>query len=116
MAELGAVKIPNRTISLVPFAPSRRLDKLVGALDAGKETPNLNNHLIYRFMRPRFDPARARGCPVLIAERSEGPYVLAEGMARMCALLSRRMADEPTSESIPVLRGVSSAASRGQWW
>lgn len=80
VTELGRVKIPNLTISLVPVAPSRRLEELVADLDAGKETPQLPNHLVYRFMRSAFDPPRARGCPVLIAERPEGPYVLAEGV------------------------------------
>lgn len=116
VAELGSVKIPNLTISFVPIAPSRRLDEFVAALDAGKETPNLPNHLVYRFMRSVFDPQRARGCPILIAEQPEGPYVLAEGLTRACILVSRYTRGEPTPPSIRVLLGVSSRAREWRWF
>lgn len=116
VAELGQVRIPNLTISFVPIAPSRRLDELVAALDAGKETPGLPNHLIYRQMRPIFDATRARGCPILIAEQPEGPYVLAEGLTRLCIVLSRHLCGEPTPKSIRVLLGTSSRARDWPWW
>lgn len=116
VAELVAVKIPNLTISFVPLAPSRRLDEFVAALDGGKETPDLSNHLIYRFLRPVFDPRRARGCPVLIAERTEGALVLAEGLTRVCVLVSRHTLGEPTPRSIRVLLGVSPRAREWPWF
>ncbi len=116
IAELREVRIPNLTISFVPIAPSRRLEEFVRALDAGKETPDLPNHLVYRQMRPIFDPARARGCPVLIAEQAQGPYVLAEGLTRTCVLLSRYLSGEPVPESLPVLVGVSPRARDWPWW
>jgi hypothetical protein len=116
VAELREVRIPNLTISFLPIAPSRRLDEFVTALDSGKETPKLPNHLIYRYMRPMFDPSRARGCPVLIAEHRGGPYVLAEGLTRTCVLLSRAMHGEPAPSSIRVLLGVSGRAGDWPWF
>ncbi len=115
-AELGAVKIPNLTISFVPLAPSRRLDEFAAALDAGRETPRLPNHLAYRFLRSGFDPPRARGCPILIAERPQGPYVLAEGVTRACVLVSRSTKGEPVPRSIRVLLGVSARAHAWPWF
>ncbi len=116
LAELGSVRIPNLTISLVPLAPSRRLEEFVRSLDEGRETPGLNNHLVYRFLRRRFDPARVRGSLVVIAERTEGPYVLAEGLTRACVLLSRRSAGGVVPLSLRVLLGVSKDAPRWAWW
>lgn len=116
VAELPEVRIPNLTISFVPVAPSRRLAEFVAALDSGKETPQLPNHLIYRHMRPIFDSARARGCPILIAEHREGPYVLAEGLTRTCVVLSRAMHGEPTPATLRVLLGVSPRAHDWPWF
>jgi len=114
--ELCEVRIPNLTISLVPLAPSRRLDEYVASLDSGKETPDLPNHLIYRFMRPLFDTRRAKGCPVFVAERPEGPYVLAEGLTRVCILVSRFVKGEPTPQSVRILLGVSDRAREWRWF
>lgn len=116
IAELREVRIPNLTISFLPLAPSRRLAEFVTALDSGKETPNLPNHLIYRHMRPIFDSARARGCPILIAEHREGPYVLAEGLTRTCVVLSRAMHGESAPSTLRVLLGVSSRAREWPWF
>lgn len=116
VAELREVRIPNLTISFVPLAPSRRLEEFVAALDSGKETPNLPNQLIYRQMRTIFDAGRARGCPVLIAERREGLYVLAEGLTRTCVLLSRAMKGEPGPTAVRVLLGVSRRARDWPWF
>lgn len=114
--ELREVLIPNLTISFVPIAPSRRLDEFVAALDSGKETPNLANHLLYRYMRPILDPARARGCPVFIAEHREGPYVLVEGLTRTCVLLSRTIHGEPVPSTLHILLGVSPRARDWGWF
>lgn len=116
LSKLREVRIPNLAISFVPIAPSRRLDEFVAALDSGKETPNLTNHLIYGYMRPIFDPSRSRGCPVLIAEHREGPYVLAEGLTRTCVLLSRAMHCERAPSTIRVFLGVSPRAREWPWF
>ena len=116
LTELGSVRIPNLTVSLVPLAPSRRLEEFVRSLDDGRETPKLPNHLVYRFLRTRFEFARVRGSPVLIAERRDGPYVLAEGLTRACVLQSRWAAGEDGPPSWRVLLGVSRAARRWAWW
>lgn len=114
--ELGDVKIPNLTKSLLPIAPSRRLEELVRALEDGKETPGLPNHLVYRHLRPRFELERMRGTPVLIAAQTAGPYVLAEGLTRTCVLLSRRLRGERTPASLRVLVGVTPRAPEWRWW
>lgn len=114
--ELAQVRIPNLTISFVPIAPSRSLEEFVDALDSGKETPALPNHLIYRFMRPIFDPLRVRGSPILISERREGPYVIAEGLTRACVLLSRAKKGESTPPTVHVLLGVSHRARDWPWF
>lgn len=116
VAELPDVRIPNLTISFVPIAPSRRLAEFVAALDSGKETTNLPNHLIYRHMRPVFDSVRARGCPILIAERREGPYVLAEGLTRTCVVLSLALHGESTPAALRVLLGLSARAHDWPWF
>ncbi len=116
VAELGEVRIPKLTISLVPLAPSRRLEELVAALDAGRETPGLPNHLVYRFLRSVYDPTRVRGRPILIAERKDGPYVPAEGLTRASVLVSRLAHGEPTPPSVRVLLGISPRASDWRWW
>ncbi len=114
--ELGAVRIPNLTISLVPLAPTRRLEDYVAALDSGRETPGVPNHLVYRFLRPIYDPARVRGCPILVAERRDGPYVLAEGLTRASVLVSRHVRGEPGPPSIRILLGISPRVVDWRWW
>jgi hypothetical protein len=116
VAELGSVGIINATISFVPLAHSRRIDEFVAALEAGRKTPNLDFFEVYRSMRQVFDPARSRGCLVLIAERTEGPYVLAEGLTRACVLVSRLARQEPVPTSVKVLLGVSSEARTWPWF
>lgn len=116
VAEFAEVSIPNLTISFVPLAPSRRFEQFVRALDAGGKTPKDTFYKVYRHMRPIFDPGRVRGCPVLIAERVEGPYVLAEGATRSCILVSRRHHGEAVPRSFPVLVGVTSRAREWTWW
>jgi hypothetical protein len=114
--DLNSVRIINATISFVPLAPSRRIEEFVAALDAGQETPNLDFLEVYRSMRPVFDPDRARGCPVLIAERRQGPYVLAEGLTRACVLVSRLGHGEAVPASVKVLLGVSLEARAWTWF
>lgn len=116
VAELRDVRIPNLTISFVPIAPSRRLEEFVAALDSGKKTPNLDFLEVYRSMRQIFEPGRTRGCPVLIAERREGPYVLAEGLTRACVLVSRLSHGETVPAPVRVLLGVSSEARAWPWF
>ncbi len=116
VADLGSIRIINATISFVPLAPSRRIGEFVAALDAGRRTPNLDFLEVYRSMRRVFDPSKARGCPVLIAERKEGPYVLAEGLTRACVLISRLGHGEDVPASVKVLLGVSPQARAWPWF
>jgi hypothetical protein len=85
-------------------------------LDAGRPTPKLNFLDVYRSMRTVFDFRRARGCPVLIAERTEGPYVLAEGLTRVCVLMSRRARGETVPPGVKVLLGVTPNAPEWPWF
>jgi hypothetical protein len=116
IADLGSVRLINATISFLPLAPSRRIDDFVASLDEGNATPNDDFSDVYHSMRIVFDSKRARGCPVLIAQRPEGPYVLAEGLTRACVLVSRWRSGEATPPSIRVLLGVSLDAPRWRWW
>lgn len=116
ITELYGLRIPNLTISLVPLAPSRRLEEFVAALDAGQETPDLSNHLVYEALRVAWDPARVRGCPILLAEIPEGPYVIAEGLTRLCVLLSRWEHRGRVPTVVRTLVGVSSRVREWRWW
>ncbi len=116
LADLAGVRIPNLTISLLPLAPSRRLGEYAAALDAGRETPGLPNLSVYREMRGGFEPSRSRGCPVLISERVEGPYVVAEGLTRATVLVSWQREGRVVPPSLRVLVGTSARAREWKWW
>lgn len=114
--DLREIRLPNLTISFVPLAPTRRLEEFVRALDQGKETPGDQFSSVYRRRRPTFDLVRARGRPVLIAERDSGPYVLAEGLTRVSVLVSRRAHGESVPDTLPVMLGTSPQARLWPWW
>lgn len=103
-----------RIIRFPPFAattPGRTLLEIVQPLDAGADTPEEGFAEHYRAFRPTFDHSLMRGLPILIAESEKGPYTLAEGLTRMCCLLSRSHQDEPLPADIEVALGISPRVS-----
>jgi hypothetical protein len=88
------------------FAPTGLLHDFVANLDAGMEMVGDGFAEAYRAVRPTFDATKIRGRPILISERIEGPFVEAEGLTRMCCLLSKREAGEEVPESVEVFVGV----------
>jgi hypothetical protein len=103
--ELGEVRLMNLS-AFNRFAPSRKLDEFVKNLDAGKAMPDDEFAAKYARVRPVFDPSKTRGHPVLFATGPAGPYVEAEGLTRMCCLLSMSTADEDVPNSIEVYTGI----------
>ena len=106
VSELGAISLirhePFRSI-----APSLRLDEFVAALDAGRDTPGDRFAGRYRRLRPMFDPDRARGTPILVAQYRSGPFVELDGLTRMSILYSRWKAGMQEPSDVQVLLGLS---------
>lgn len=58
-----------------------------------------------------FDPSKMRGFPILVAQRSEGPYCLVEGYCRCGDILLSKSAYH-----LPVILGVSEHIKRWVWY
>lgn len=115
VADLAVVRL----INLAPFvelAPSRCLWEFVQALDAGRATRDDGFAHGYRSLRGRFDPARMRGLPVLVAEGLGGPYTEAEGLTRLCCVHSLHLEGRPVPERLRVAVGVSPRIREWSWY
>jgi hypothetical protein len=87
------------------LAPSRRLSEFVDMLDSGNLTQGDDFGANYARVRPRFDPKRSRGLPVVVADNVLGPYLEIEGLTRMAVLVSRFMR-EKVPLRVPMMLGV----------
>lgn len=104
--ELAALE----TISFLPFetlAPDRKLGTLVAAMDAGQETPNDGFSAGYRALRSKFDPAKTRGHPSIVAVEESGPFIVFEGLTRLSVLQSLKTHDQKIPDPIGLYLGVS---------
>jgi hypothetical protein len=99
-----------RTIRFDPFralSPDYRVGGLVSAMDSGRDTPGDGFSSGYRSMRDRFNPDQMRGRSCLAAKSKDGPYVIFEGLTRLCCLLSRTRKGIVTPSPIHVCVGVT---------
>jgi hypothetical protein len=108
VAELMMIRFePFRALS-----PDYRVGGLVSAMDSGRDTPGDGFSAGYRAMRDRFNPDQMRGRPCLAAKSKDGPYVILEGLTRLCCLLSRIKEGIVTPSPIHVYVGVTSELDR----
>jgi len=83
--DVAAILVMN-TPAFAAYAPTRRIAEFVHKLD--ERVPLTGDEVFadnyYRF-RPRFDPAKLIGRPILLAPRETGPFTELEGLTRLCA-------------------------------
>jgi len=103
---LGAIRL-IRLEAFRSVSPRLRLDEFVRGLDAGKNTLDDQFSLRYRRLRPKFDPSRSRGIPMLVAAHLPGPFTEIDGLTRMCIIFSRLTQGESAPADIRVLLGLS---------
>ena len=115
VAALPALQIANHP-PLVSVARSRRLEDYVKRLDAGEGTPGDTAGERYRSVRPIFDLKRVRGLPILVAETSEGPYTIVEGLTRLSCQTSLFLKGTPAQEVVPILLGISPRVKNWKWY
>ena len=110
---LSRLRVPNLDI-FRPTAPSRMLHDLAEALERGTSSvwPPLAQN--YRRMRPRFDPRRMIGTPVVIGTSPRGPFTIVEGLTRLSVLASRWERRQTVPPRIRLLFGLGPTARR--WW
>jgi len=110
-ASLRYDELPNVLImpllDFVVAAPSRHFSEFVAALDRG-EIDAAQEELIrsYKQTRDTFSLQRLAGAPILVAESTDGPYVLLEGYSRLSAVTSLHLRGDLTNGPIDVLLGV----------
>ena len=110
---LPRLRVPNLNI-FRPTAPSRLLRDFASALDRGALTlwpPVAKN---FRRIRPRFDPSRMVGVPIVIGTSLRGSFTIVEGLTRLSLLASRWERGEPVPPEIRLLIGVGPKARH--WW
>ena len=107
----GEVRVMNLLI-FVNISPTRRLMELATALDKGV-VPVDWNPSNYLHLRSTFDLSIMHRDPIVVAEHPTGPYILVEGVARMCVPLSRQNHGEIEVARLPMLLGV--CPRLGQW-
>jgi len=99
-----------RLIAHEPFhavAPTLRLDAFVRALDSGADTPGDRFARLYRTLRPKFEPGRSRGRPMIVGTSLRGPFMEIDGLTRLSILWSSIAQGEPVPRQIDVLVGTS---------
>lgn len=106
VARLAQIRV-IRMGAFLAISPDRSLHGFVRGLDQGKDTPGDGFAAGYRALRPNFDPGRMRGWPVVVGATREGPFTEAEGLTRMCCLLSRHLKGEPVPATFDLVVGVS---------
>ncbi len=107
--ELPHLRVPNLDI-FRPTAPSRLLGDFALALDRGERgvwRPVARN---YRRIRPRFDPGRMAGVPIVVGTSPQGPLTIVEGLTRLSILASRLRRGEPVPATSRLLVGLGPKA------
>ncbi len=107
--EIPGLRVPNLDL-FRPRAPSRGLAEFVESLEAEKGDPDLAVAANYRRIRGAFRPGRMRGAPVVIGERSGGPFTIVEGMTRLSVLCSKVTHGERVPARVRVVAGLGARA------
>lgn len=107
--ELGELKTPGLNM-FRPLAPSRRLAEFVASLENERLVSGLAVEENFRRIRSTFNPSRMLGAPVVIGERSTGPFTIVEGMTRLSVLCSKVRHAEPVPPGIRLVVGLGNRA------
>lgn len=113
-ADLADLRVMNLRI-FTSIAPSRKLLDLAASLVRGI-FPEIWDPGHYRELRAGFDWDRMRGRPILLSERTGGPWTLVEGTTRLCVIASRQNRGELRFDSFPVLLGVGAKLGEWEWF
>lgn len=87
------------------LAPTLRLAEFVESLDRGT-SPATWDPRMYRRRRASFDLARMHGLPILVSDRTSGPYQIIEGTTRLSILASKRASKQLVVPNVQVLLGI----------
>lgn len=111
--ELLQLRVPDLDI-FRSTAPSQLLQDYAAALDRGG--PHLWPPLAknFRAIRPRFDPRRMVGVPIVIGSSPRGPFTIVEGTTRLSVLVSRLGRGQSRPPKIRLLFGLGPRAPH--WW
>lgn len=107
--EIAELRTPGLNL-FRSLAPSRGLAEFVTSLESGKPVSGLAVEENFRRIRPSFDLSRMLGAPVVIGERSTGPFTIVEGMTRLSVLCSRERHAELVPPGIRLIVGLGSRA------
>jgi len=108
-ANLPRLRVPALDI-FTPTAPSRLLGDFAQALDRGERSVWRPVALNYQRMRPRFDPGRTVGGPIVVGTSQQGPFTIVEGLTRLSILASRLRRGEPVPAMSRLLVGMGPRA------
>jgi hypothetical protein len=114
--DVASIRVMN-TPAFAAYAPSRRIAEFVHKLD--ERVPLMGDEEFadnYHRLRPRFDPTKVFGRPILLAPRETGPLTELEGLTRLCAYASAWSRSEAVPTSVPVLLGVSPRVHAWSWY
>ncbi|MCI4317249.1 MAG: hypothetical protein L3J96_01805 [Thermoplasmata archaeon] len=114
--DVASIRVMN-TPAFAAYAPTRRIAEFVDKLD--ERVPLTGDDMFasnYSRFRPRFNPTKVIGRPILLAPREAGPFTELEGLTRLCAYASAWFAAEVVPASVPVLLGVSPRVHHWSWY
>jgi len=97
------------------LAGDRRIGTFVEALDAGRTTRGDGFSRGYQDLRKKFSPEKTLGLPGVAAKSERGPFIVFDGLTRLCILHSRLVAGEPVPAAIQLYLAVSPRLSKGCW-
>jgi hypothetical protein len=119
VAEISQDELASlRPLDFAPFnalAPDRRLGTLVGAMDAGRDTPNDGFAFGYRSLKKTFRVEAVLGLPAVAAKTKGGPFVVFDGLTRLCVLCSRVGSGETIPTPIPLFVALTPRLSEWRW-
>ena len=111
MRELENLKV---TVGFPPFAqaaPSGLFGELASVPTTERPIPA---DAISR-LRSGFDLTAMKGCPIVVAESTQGPYLLVEGYTRCCVALLKHREGEFDEGRMPLFLGIVSGLAEWEW-
>jgi hypothetical protein len=119
VAEIGPDELPSLLpLDFLPFkvpGAKRGLGTLVEAMDAGWDTPADGFSSGYRRLRGEFRSDDVQGLPGIAAKTEAGPFVVFDGLTRLCVLRSQSVTGESNPNVVPLFLAVSPRLSKETW-
>ena len=97
------------------LAPDRLLATLVKAMHAGRDTPEVGSSSAQRTLLRQLRAEEVLGLPGIVGRTECGPFVVFDGLTRLCVLLHRSTSGESFPQAIRVFSAQSTRCSEWRW-